>query len=114
MGDITMVRGEEYRIQWVFKSDSVTPKDLTGYEVLIQIRPYEAATTLIEEFNETSPEVVFTPLSGSVLLTIPQYKTADYTFTKAVMDCWVYVPNQVDGDRSSLEYITFRKGSSIE
>jgi hypothetical protein len=113
MGDITMVRGEEYPIEWRFKSDSVTPKNLTGYSALIEIRPYEGSTTLIQGWTHLSPEVVFTPLAGTVKLTIPQHVSKAFTFKTAVMDCWVYLPNSVDGDRSPLEYITLQKGSAI-
>lgn len=114
MGDITMVRGEEYgAIEWRFKSDSTTAKDLTGYSVLIQIRPYEGSSTIISSWTEASPEVTFTPLAGSVSLIIPQSTTAAYTFNTAVMDCWVRKVGDIDGDRSPLEHITLHKGVAI-
>ena len=112
MGTLTIVRGEELRIQWNFKSDPTTPKNLTGYAVLIQIRPYEASSTLLYSWTEASPEVTFTASTGNVLLVIPQATTVTMNYNTAVMDCWVRSVGNPDGDRSDIEMITLRKGVS--
>lgn len=113
MGEITITRGVEYPIGWRFKIDTVTPKILTGYKVLIQLRPYDKADVVLKEWTEISPEVVFTPLSGAVDLLMKPSTTIAYTFKTAVLDCWVHNDTvDTDGDRSPLEHITLEWGSS--
>jgi hypothetical protein len=99
MATLTIVRGVETTLGWRFKIDPSTPKNLTGYSVLIQIRPYKESDTVLEEWTHLSPEVVFTPNTGSVDLTMLPTTTSAFTFKKAVMDCYAYTTT--DGDRSS-------------
>ena len=86
----TIVGGVEYTIQWLFKTDSVTPKDLTGYSVLVQIRERKSSETTLAEYTEDSAEITFNDVGGSVTLSLTPADTSAFTFKKAVMDCWVY------------------------
>ena len=108
-----MTRGVEFPMGWRFKLDSVTPKLLTGYKVLIQIRAHEKSDVVLSEWTEESSVVVFTPLSGAVDILLPPSLTISYTFKTAVIDCWVYNGAiDTDGDRSPLYTITLNWGSS--
>jgi hypothetical protein len=98
MPSVTIVKNEEFPIQWNFKVDSSTLKDLTGYSVLVQLRAFKESTTILASYDQNSPYITFTPLQGSVLLTLPPSVTEAFAFKKAVIDCLVYT--SVDGDRA--------------
>jgi len=108
----TMINGEEYEIGWTFKIDSTTPKDLTGYSVLVQIRPSKNSTTVIDQFTEVSSELTFVPVDGTVDLLLPPSLVRSYTFTSAVVDCLVYDALDTDGDRSEPVFLTYCSGVS--
>lgn len=108
-----MVRGVEFNMGWRFKLDANTPKPLTGYNILIQIRPYSASTTIIKAWTESSPEVVFTPLTGAIDLNLKPTTTLSFDFKQAVIDCWIYNgTTDTDGDRSSTWTINLEHGVS--
>ena len=110
MSSVTMYGGCEFEIGYRFKTDSTTPKDLTGYSVLIQIRPTKSSSTVLAEYTESSSYITFNPALGSVDLKLTPSITSAFTFTSAVIDCLVY--NSVDGDRSSTWTITYDTGVS--
>ena len=112
MGVFTIVKGEEAVIEYRFKTDPNTAKDLTGYSVLIQIRPYKSSSTLIGSWNQDSPHITFTPSDGSVLLNLPPSITAAMDFTKGVIDCLVSDNIDVDGDRSPTYFVVVESGVS--
>lgn len=113
MTSVVMTRGVEFPIEWIFKTAPTVVKNLTGYEVLIQIRPSAQSTTLIKEWTEASGEVLFTPATGSVKLTLKPSTTLAFDFKQAVMDCWVYNGvTDTDGDRSPVVSITLDHGVS--
>ncbi len=113
MGTVVMTRGVEFPMGWRFKLDSVTPKPLTGYTVLIQLRPHEKSDIILGTWGNSSPEVTFTPATGSVDLLLKPSTTLAYTFKTAVIDCWVYNGvTDTDGDRSPLWTVTLDWGSS--
>lgn len=112
MSTVTMVRGEEFFIGWRWRTDSTTYKDLTGYTILIQIRPFDTSSTIIASFATSSPYITFTPLSGLVELNLPPSVTMAYTFKNAVIDCLVTDAANLDGDRSPLSSIKLNWGVS--
>ena len=113
MGERIITRGVEYPIAWRFKLDANTPKPLTGYKVLIQMRAHDRADEVIKQWTELDPEVTFTPLTGAVDLLMKPSTTLAFTFKTCVLDCWVYDGvADTDGDRTPLEHITLNWGSS--
>jgi hypothetical protein len=109
----TITRGVEWEISWRFKTDTVTPKNLTGYKVLVQLRPHDKSDVVIKEWTELSDELTFVPLNGMVTLFMKPSTTIAYDFKSAVLDCWVHNDLiDTDGDRSPLENITIDWGSS--
>lgn len=113
MTSVVMTRGVEFPIEWVFKTAPTVEKDLTGYKVLIQIRSTAQSSTVIATWTEISDEVEFTPLEGSVALTLKPSTTLAFDFKQAVMDCWVYNgATDTDGDRSPTVSITLEHGVS--
>ena len=108
-----MVRGVEFDMGWRFKFDANTVKPLTNYKVLIQLRPYSTSTTVIASWTDVSPEVVFTPASGSVDLHLKPSTTLAFDFKQAVIDCWVYNgTTDTDGDRSATWTVILDHGVS--
>lgn len=81
MGERVITRVVEYPIAWRFKLDANTPKPLTGYKVLIQMRAHDRADEVIKEWTEVSPEVTFTPLTGAAALV--QLPTLGFDFSSA-------------------------------
>lgn len=106
----TITGGVEYTITWLFKTDSVTPKDLTGFNVLVQIRERIYSSDFIVEYTELSPQIIFVPEDGSVVLSLTPNETSNFSFKKAVMDC--LVSNSTDGDRSELIELSHYSGVS--
>lgn len=113
MSTVTIVNGCEFEMGWIFKTDSVTAKDLTGFSVLVQIRSSKNSSTALVSYDQDSPEITFTPLTGSVNLSLPPSVTSNLPFTRGVIDCWVY--NGVvdtDGDRSPIYDVIVDNGVS--
>jgi len=111
MPSVNMVKGVEFSMGWRFKTDPVTPKNLTGYKVLVQIRPTKDSEDVIISFDETSSSITFTPLNGAVDLLIPAQVVAPLNFKKGFIDCWVY-NSYTDGERSPTYEVIFDKGVS--
>ena len=107
-----MVKGEEFYMGWRFKYSDLTPKNLTNYVVLIQIRPFKNSNTVIASFNHTSPQVTFVPEAGAVDLQLTPLDTYSYDFKTAVLDCWVRNLSNTDGDRTPTVELTFDTGVS--
>ena len=105
-----MIKHEEFFMGWVFKVNTSTVKNLTGYSVLIQIRPHKESSTILASYTEASPYVTFEPLNGLVSIELPPSVTGAFTFRKAVMDCLVYT--STDGDRSPTYDINLDYGVS--
>ena len=114
MPSVNMARGVEFEMGWRFKTAPITPKNLTDYKVLVQIRPYKDSDEVYASFNTTSSEITFTPLNGAVDLLIPASITSQFVFknNKAVIDCWVYDDLFVDGERSPTYDIILNQGVS--
>lgn len=110
MSNVVMTKGVEFEMGWRFKTAPATPKDLTGFNVLVQIRPTKESSTILASYTEASPEITFIPVNGAVDLAIPPATVSAFTFRTAVIDCWVY--NSVDGDRSPTYSITYDTGVS--
>jgi len=111
MQTVQMVEGCEFQMGWRFKINSTTPKDLTGYSVLIQIRPFKTSPAVLGSWNESSPYVTFTPATGAVDLNLPPSVTNSKNF-KGVIDCWVYNASDTDGDRSETYTVAYDTGVS--
>lgn len=112
MPSVEMVRGVEFAMGWRFKSDQTTPKPLDGYNVLVQMRPYDRSDIVIDSWTSTSPELTFTPANGAVDLLLRPSTTLAYDFKTAVIDCWVFNTLNTDGDRSPLYTVNLSWGSS--
>lgn len=108
-----MVKGTEFKIKWEFRNDDDTPKDLTGYSVLVQIREYKWSEDYIVQYDENSSQITYDDAGGIVELEIPPTETDDFSFCSAYIDCLVYTTT--DGDRSPSVEIVFDTGvSNIE
>jgi len=105
-----MVRGQEFYLGWRFKWADSTPKNLTGFSVSIQIRPFKNSRTILASYSEVSPQVLFMPNNGAIDFRLSPVDTAAFDFKKAVVDCWVR--NATDGDRSPTTEIIFDTGVS--
>lgn len=108
----TITKYEEYQIQFEVGEDVDTPKDLTGYSALIQIRPYPESETILAEWDQDSPEVTITPLTGMVELNLLPTTTGTFTFKKGVMDILVLSGDGTDGDRSAVVDVIVNSGVS--
>lgn len=94
-----MTRGVEFFMAWRWiYGDS--PKDLTDYDVSIQIRPYDKSSEIIANFDRTSPYVTVNNSDGGISLNLPPSVTLAYSFNKAVIDCWIKDQADTDGERS--------------
>ncbi len=109
---MTMVKGEEFYLGFRFKWPDMTPKDLTNYYVLIQIRPFKNSKNVIASFNHTSPQVLFVPEAGAIDLQLTPLDTHSYDFKNGVMDCWVRNASNTDGDRTPTIELIFDTGVS--
>lgn len=110
MNTYTLVKNEEFFIGWVFKVNTSTVKDLTGYTPLVQIRPTKLSETLLASYDSSSPYMTFEPTNGLVSIELPPSVTGAITWKNAVIDCLVY--NTVDGDRSPTYALTVDSGVS--
>lgn len=109
----TMKQGEEFYIGWRFKSPTdFSLEDLTGFNILIQLRASPNATSVIDSFTHNSPEVIYYPQYGAIDLHLPASKTANYNFKKAYIDCWALKQDGSVGDRSTMSLITLKTGVS--
>lgn len=108
--DTTIIRGEEFHIGWRFRWPDFELKDLTGFSVSVQIRPFENSTTIIASYTEASSQIVFIPANGAVDLYLTPSDTAAFDFKTALIDCWVR--NAVDGDRSAMTKLVLTRGVS--
>lgn len=107
-----ITKNVEYQIEFIIKIDSSTVKNLTGFTPLIQIRPYADSDTVLASWDNTSPYMTFTPLSGYVKLLLPPSVTGGFTFKKGVMDLLVVNGADTDGDRSAPLEIMVKSGVS--
>lgn len=109
---VRMVKGTEFRMGWRFENNDSTPKDLTGYSVLVQIKNFKWSTTFLAEYTEESGQITFDEEGGSVDLLIPASETATLPFdsNSAMIDCLVYT--EEDGDRSPAFNVIFDTGVS--
>lgn len=105
-----ITHGVEFPISWIFKIDANTPKNITGFTVLIQIRPTKTSSTILASYTESSPQVTFTPLVGRVDLVLPPSVTSAFTFKTAVMDCWIRDGIDTDGDRGGVVELVYDTG----
>jgi len=105
-----ITKNTEYSISFNFKSDPTTPKDLTGHNILIQIRPYADSDKVLASWTDASPQITFIPISGSVTLSLSPVDTAALDFKAGVMDILAY--NSIDGDRSDPIPVTVNYGVS--
>ena len=112
MTTATIVNGVEFPISWIFKVDSTTPKNLTGFTVLVQIRPTKNSSTILASYTQASSQITFSPTIGRVDLLLPPSITSGFTFHKAVIDCWVKDAINVDGDRSGIVELIYDTGVS--
>lgn len=105
-----MVKGTEFRMGWRFEEDDGSPKDLTGYEVLIQIRQYRWSEEIIVSYNQDSPQITFSAIDGEVDLLIPASETNELDFDSGYIDCLVYT--ETEGNRSPAINVLFDTGVS--
>lgn len=110
MSTYTLIKNEEFFIGWVFKVNTSTPKNLTGYTPLVQIRPTKASETILASYDSSSPYMTFEPVSGLVSIELPPSITGAITWKNAVIDCLVY--NSTDGDRSPTYELIVDSGVS--
>lgn len=108
----TITKNVEYQIQFLVKTDSTTPKDLTGYSVYVQIKPYVGSETVLVGWDQDSPEIDFEPTLGLIVLTLPPSVTGSFTFKKGVMDLLVVDAGDTDGDRSETIDVIINSGVS--
>lgn len=111
MTELTMIRGVEFPIEWRWIAGD-QPKDLTTYNILIQIRPFERSSTVIDSFDRNSSFVTVSNSEGVVRIVLPPSRTIAYDFKKAVVDCWIYNNSDTDGERSSIYTINLVWGVS--
>lgn len=64
--DLTAYRGDSFSQTLRFKTDAVTPEDLTGWSWVAQIREYADAAVPIAAFDVACPA----PLTGEVTLSL--------------------------------------------
>jgi hypothetical protein len=112
MGTVSIVNGVEFQMGWRYKTNPTTAKDLTGFSVLVQIRSHKESNTILASYDQDSPEITFTPISGAVDLFLPPSITRSFTFKKGVIDCWVYNDVDTDGDRSVAYDVIIDQGVS--
>lgn len=105
-----ITRGEEFYLGWRFRWPDFELKNLTGFSVSVQIRPFENSNTVIASYTEASPQILFMPLAGTVDLYLSPADTAAFDFKTAVIDCWVR--NATDGDRSATTKLILKRGVS--
>lgn len=110
MEDVTLIKYEEFFIGWVFKINTNTVKNLTGYTPLVQIRPTKSSDTVLASYTSDSLYMTFEPLNGLVSIELPPSVTGGFNFKNAVIDCLVYTAT--DGDRSPTTRITVDSGVS--
>jgi hypothetical protein len=109
MGTVTIVKNTEFEMGWRFKTDPDTPKDLTGFNILVQIRP----SSVLATWDQDSDQIVFDPTTGSVDLVLSPSVTGAMSFKKGVIDCLAYDGDaDTDGDRSSLYNVVVYWGSA--
>ncbi len=99
MTTINMTRGIEFYMGWRWLYGD-SPKDLTDYNINIQIRPFKTSSTIIASFTRFSPYVTVDDLDGSVGINIPPSVTLAYDFKTAYIDCWITNTTDTDGERS--------------
>jgi hypothetical protein len=110
--EVDLVCGESFFIGWRFKWDEDTPQDLTGYNILIQIKPFNESQRPIIQYTQLSPELTLALPYGAIDLNIPASTTSTFTFKKAVIDCYVTNAAGTLGFRSPFTKITNTRGVS--
>ena len=110
-----MVEGVEFQMGWRFKEDSITPKDLTGFSVLVQIRQNPWSSATFGSWTEADSEITFNAVNGSVDLYLTPSNVANLStqanpFCGGYIDCLVY--DATDGDRSPTYTIRYHTGVS--
>ena len=110
MSTVTLVKYEEFFIGWIFKINDTTAKPLTGYNVLIQIRPRKSSDAVLASYDANSPYVTFEPENVLVTLELPPTVTGAVDYKTAVIDCLVWT--ETDGDRSPTYQIEVDEGVS--
>ena len=108
----TITKNVEYQIQFLVKTDSTTPKDLTGYSTYVQIKPYVGSDVVLVGWDQDSPEITFEPELGLITLTLPPSVTGSLTFKKGVMDLLIVNSDDTDGDRSEIINVIVNSGVS--
>jgi hypothetical protein len=110
--EMELVCGESFFIGWRFKWDEDTPQDLTGYNILIQIKPFNESMYPVLQYTQLSPELTTVMSAGALDLTIPAVTTSALTLKKGVIDCYVSKPDGTLGFRSPSTKIINKRGVS--
>lgn len=79
-------QGTDVSFPVVLKDSSGTVIDLTGYTARMQIRPFIASSTIIDELTTGNGRAVITAAEGKVAFTFPHDKTAAYPAGNARYD----------------------------
>lgn len=114
MPSASMTPGAPFEMTWTFKTSPTAPLDITGYSVLVQIRPSPCSDRVIDSFDNASPELTISAAGGEVAIVIPPSQTIAYNFSTAAIDCWIYSDDDTSGARSATYIINRDCGVSRE
>lgn len=90
--DFYVPQGATYIRTWVHTNAAGVAIDLTGYTARLQIREFQAATTILYEATTENGDLVLTAASGLVTLKIPAHVTAAWTFSVGAYDLELVAP----------------------
>ena len=95
--DFTVTQGEDFFLTMFWKTQpgecctgqvaEITPVDLTGYSLRMQIRPSPGSTTLYHEANEANQRLVkVSPEIGQFALYVSAAESSAWTWRRGVYD----------------------------
>ena len=96
----------------LFNDAAGTTKDLTGYSVKMQIRPFAGSSTVLAEYSTSNGAIIIpSPASqGNISLVLTPAQTNAFTFTQAVYDMIIsqagVVTEIIEGNVMILSNIT--------
>lgn len=70
-------KGSTFPLQFVISNDS-TPWNLTGYSIVMTVKPYAGATTTIITASTGNGLITLDPTNGRVIINIPASTTANF------------------------------------
>ena len=95
--DLTVYKGSTFSKKFQWKTgEPLTPVDLTGCTIRMQVRKLVTSSSILAEFNESNGMLIITnPINGQFQLDISASTSTGFNFTSGVYDIEISYPDNI-------------------